>query len=214
MMPTSIKGAMGTPVVSDLITAVGKTAVSRLIEVEVVKLAAALSVGSSLDNYKVQLIATQMVEFFPNESIGDFKACFFRASAGQYGDIFRLDGIVVRKFMEKYLDEKYETVEQQLMKEKDNLYKSPDKPEPSDFNVYKEFLKVHGAGVGQKVPGLTREDVLRNGQSEPPKKKSTGHPPTSDEYFREWQSKQVEHRRKFLKDKYPNATDEEINEMI
>jgi len=219
MMPTTIKGAMSMPVVCDLIKSVGKPAVSRLIEFELAKLSAAVSVGCNLDNYKVQLIATQLIEFFPNESIADFKVCFFRASAGQYGDIFRLDGIVVRKFMEAYLDEKYQTVEEQLMKEKDNLYKAP--VVQSDFNVYEEFLKVHGTGVGNKIPAISREEVLRNGQSEPPKKPSTGHRPMSPEEVEAWHAEKAkslaaakERRLAELREKHPTLTIEEINRLL
>lgn len=203
LMPTTIKGAMTMPVVCDLIKSVGKPAVSRLIEFELAKLSAAVSVGGNLDNYKVQLIATQLIEFFPNESIADFKVCFFRASAGQYGDIFRLDGIIVRKFMEAYLDEKYQTVEEQLMKEKDSLYKAPVKGKSTDFNVYEEFLKVHGTGVGNKIPSISREEVLRNGQSEPARKASTGALPMTFEETEKW-----------YREKFPTATEEEIQRLI
>lgn len=221
MMPTTIKGALQAPVVCDLVLSVGKVAVSRLIELELVKLASAVSVGGSLDNYKVQLIATQLIEFFPNESIADFKVCFFRASAGQYGDIFRLDGIIVRKFMESYLDEKYQTVEEQLMKEKDNLYKSPEKSKATDFNVYEEFLKVHGTGVGNKIPSISREEILRNGQSEPPKKPSTGHRPMTPEEVQAWHDQKAKsleeaksRRIAELRDKHPTLTQEELNRLL
>lgn len=220
LMPTTIKGAMSMPVVCDLIKSVGKPAVSRLIEFELAKLSAAVSVGGNLDNYKVQLIATQLIEFFPNESIADFKVCFFRASAGQYGDIFRLDGIIVRKFMEAYLDEKYQTVEEQLMKEKDNLYKAPEKGK-SDFNVYEEFLRVHGTSVGNKIPSISREEILRNGQSEPPKKPSTGHRPMSPEEVEAWHAEKAknlaaakERRLAELREKHPTLGMDELNRLL
>lgn len=218
-LPTTIKGAIETPVVNDLVVAVGKASVCRLIEVELVKLAAAVSVGGSLDNYKVQLIATQLIEFFPYESVGDFKVCFFRASAGQYGDIFRLDGIIVRKFMEKYLEEKYEYRDKQNEKRKKEEPTSLPKPPEEGTEGYDLFKKwAEDLQKTAKQPMYTpdelgkfkkdaatdrvkmiKQNILGSKAAAPP----TGQMPMTLEETEQWYRK-----------KYPTATEEEIQRLI
>lgn len=144
-----------------------------------IKTAALVSVGNKLNDAQVQFISTHLVDLFQNETLADFKICFQRGCMGQYGDIFRLDGIILRKWMEQYLDEKYQVVETNLMNEKDNPYKPT--PEPKGYQVAsddsaKEWLRQWREEVekveGNKTPAMSREDILKWGQSEPPKRKS------------------------------------------
>lgn len=214
-MPNTIKGALETPVVNDLVKAVGKPAVSRLIEFELAKLAGAVSVGGSLDNYKVQLIATQLIEFFPNESIADFKVCFFRASSGQYGDIFRLDGIVIRKFMESYLDEKYQAVEDKMMKEKDDHYK-PQVQKQGTGEGY-EMFKKWAADLQKSASSGIRTISQKEIDVEGGKKAVAGYPITFESYHEQRAHESAAFKEQWLNDmrkKYPGLSDEQLNTMI
>lgn len=83
-----------------------------------------------------------------------------------------MDGIVLRTWMEKYLDEKYQVIEDKLMKEKDktpydNIPKSEQGP---GFQLAKEYVEKLLAG--NKVPGMSEEEIKKNGQKDPPKKQS------------------------------------------
>lgn len=141
----------------------------RFIEFELIKMSSLISVGNNLNNAQVEFIATQLVGMFPNESLADFKLCFQRGTIGQYGDIFRMDGIVLRKWMEKYLDEKYTVVEEELRKAKDNPYDLPAKEEEGPgYKAFKEYAK--SLTMGAKVPGLTDADHRKYGKEQPAKK--------------------------------------------
>jgi len=135
-----------------------------------------VSVGGNLNDAQVQFIATQMVEMFPNESLADFKLCFQRGCIGQYGEIYRMDGIVLRGWMEKYLDEKYTVVEDHLMKEKEQFKKEYTPEQGKDwFKVWKDSID---SLPNKKVFPLTDEEIKKEGQEKP---KATPHPMTSIE---------------------------------
>jgi hypothetical protein len=181
-LPKTIQDAIGSPRINDLVSIHGKAQVRLCVEYELIKTNALVSVGNKLNDAQVQFIATQLLEFFPNETLADFKICFERGCIGQYGEIFRLDGIVIRKWMEQYLDEKYQVVETNLMNEKDNPYQTAEpEPKPENYKVAsdesaKEWLRQWREEVekaeGNKTPAMSREDILKWGQSEPPKRQS------------------------------------------
>src|SRR5687768_10746280 len=98
ILPSTLKNALGQPPICDLERVVGRTQIVRYIEFELVKMSSLISVGGNLNDAQVQFIATQMVEMFPNESLADFKLCFQRGCIGQYGEIYRMDGIVLRQW--------------------------------------------------------------------------------------------------------------------
>jgi len=172
LLPRKISLATKEPPICDVIKITGNAAVVRFIEFELVKMSALVSVGNNLNDMQVQFIATQLVEMFPNESLVDFKLCFERGCIGQYGEIFRMDGIVLRKWMEQYLGEKYEVIEDELRNAKDNPYELPDKAdEGPGYKAFKEWAKT--LQMGTKVPGMTDADHRKYGQEKPAKKEST-----------------------------------------
>lgn len=181
-LPTTIEKAIGQPVVKDIVKAIGKGKVVLFIKAELMRLSKRISVSGNINPEQLEFISTQLVEFFPNESLADFKLCFERGCMGQYGDIYRMDGIVLRKWMEQYLDEKYQVVETNLMNEKDNPYQTAEpEPKPENYKVAsdesaKEWLRQWREKVekaeGNKIPAMSREDILKWGQSEPPKRQS------------------------------------------
>jgi hypothetical protein len=82
----------------------------------------------TLQDTQIPLIASQLIELFPNETLEDFVMCFKRGATGFYGPIFRLDAPVLIEWMRGtddrgkrkggYLDEKYSLIEAQLDKER------------------------------------------------------------------------------------------------
>ena len=211
-LPSTVKAATKEPPLCDVIRVSGKSAVIRYIEFELIKMNALISVGNKLNDSQVQFIATQMIEFFPNESLADFKLCFQRGTMGQYGDIFRMDGIVLRKWMEQYLDEKYQVIEQELMTERDTIHTQ----QKSEINVYEYWMKYNNLKEGIKpVPQISDESVLSEGQSEPPKKKGTSWPVSTPDKQAEIQAK-IELGRKIheLSKVHPGKSLDELKAMV
>lgn len=169
LLPSKIHAAINEPPICDLIKVAGNSIVVRYVEFELIRMSSLISVGNNLNNAQVEFIATQLVEMFPNESLADFKLCFQRGSIGQYGEIFRMDGIVLRKWMEKYLDEKYTVVEEELRKAKDNPHKLPEKAEEGPgYKAFKEYAK--SLTMGMKNPGMTDADYRKYGKEKPAKR--------------------------------------------
>ncbi len=168
-MPSTVKQAIGQPPICDLVKVTGKASIVLYIQFELIQLSQLISVSGNLTNSQIEFIAVQLVDYFPGESIADFKICFQRGAIGQYGEIFRMDGIVIRKWMEQYLDEKYTIVEEELKKSPDSSMYKPQEVKTHDEKHSEHlanWLKVVG-GTGHKVPGMTDEDTRRYGQEKP-----------------------------------------------
>lgn len=171
LMPSKISEAIKQPSLSDLLKIVGKGKIVIFLKLELAKLSDRISVGNNLNGAQLEFISTQLVDYFPGESLADFKICFERGCMGQYGEIYRMDGIVIRKWMEQYLDEKYTIVEEELKKSPESMYR-PEEVKTQDERHTDWLNKWQSAigGVGNKVPGMSDEEIKRNGQKEPPKK--------------------------------------------
>lgn len=211
-LPSTVKAATKEPPLCDVIRVSGKSAVIRYIEFELIKMNALISVGNKLNDSQVQFIATQMIEFFPNESLADFKLCFQRGTMGQYGDIFRMDGIVLRKWMEQYLDEKYQAIEQELMTERDTIHTQ----QKSEINVYQYWMEHNNLKEGiRPVPQISNESVLTEGQSEPPRKLAISREYSTKEFAEQQNAKiilgnKIEAFRKL----HPDKSFDELKAMV
>jgi hypothetical protein len=209
ILPSTLKNVVGQPPICDLERIVGRNQIVRYIEFELVKMSALVSVGGNLNDSQVQFIATQMVEMFPNESLADFKLCLQRGCIGQYGEIYRMDGIVIRKWMEQYLEEKYTVVEDHLMKEKEQFNKTYTAEEGKDwFKVWKESIDKL---PGKMVPELTQEEIQREGKVKPVIEPYVRSEVERLNYANEMKIKMRECRRKFFLDAFPDATEEEVH---
>lgn len=173
LLPRKVTQVTKEPPICDVIKITGQGAVVRFVEFELVKMSALVSVGNNISDLQVQFIATQLVEMFPNESLADFKLCFERGCIGQYGEIFRMDGIVLRKWMERYLEEKYIIIEEELRKEKAGEYHQAIPP-AEEGPGYREFVAyANSLREGSKVPGMTDADHRKYGQENPVRKSAT-----------------------------------------
>jgi hypothetical protein len=212
ILPSTLKNALGQPPICDLERVVGRTQIVRYIEFELVKMSSLISVGGNLNDAQVQFIATQMVEMFPNESLADFKLCFQRGCIGQYGEIYRMDGIVLRQWMEKYLEEKYSIVEDVWAKQKEAEKK------PIQSETENDWLKVWKEAV-DKLPhqhrfDLTDEEIRKEGQSRPTPIEYKPSVVAQAESVASHREKVNQARRKYFLAAKPDATEEQIEAYI
>lgn len=187
-MPTKIEGTFDEPKVREVILAIGEDSVVFQVRFELVQLAALMSVGGNLNDAQSKFIAKQLVDMFPNETLADFKLCFQRGAIGLYGDIQRMDGITIGGWMKLYLDEKYQVLEDKMMREKDShpyqlssaekVAHAPIKdgmPAPPEVaQKYIDELKENFKSTKKEI-GLTKEEIKELGKEDPPMRKSTSY---------------------------------------
>ena len=209
LLPKTIKEALEEPPISEIVKVTGRGQVVRFVEFELVKMSALVSVGGNLNDAQVQFIATQLVELFPNETLGDFKLCFERGCIGQYGEIYRMDGIVLRKWMEQYLDEKYQTKED-LHKSEMQQHNKQIVPENTEKDWHKIWLDSLPPD-GRKIPDIPQAEINAEGQPKP--KKPVYVPP--DAFFQKEQNERIRSaRKKYFLERNPDAEEEEVQAYL
>lgn len=164
MIPKKIKDALNFPPICDVEKVIGRGKIVLFIKAELIQLSSLVSVSGNITPEQMEFIATNLVEMFPNESMADFKLCFERGCMGQYGEIYRMDGVVLRGWLEKYLDEKYQVIEQELRAEK-KTEESADYSGPG-YEKFKQFAKELQDGL-KKVPGIADKEIRKYGQEKP-----------------------------------------------
>jgi len=171
LLPTKIEQAIHEPKLFEMVQATNETSVLRQLEYELIILASLMSVGGNLNKAQVPFIARQLYDLYPKESLADFKICFERGAMGHYGDIQRLDGITLRGWIDTYMEEKYQVLEDTLMREKDEIYAKVDHSKPlidvdKLLNDYK--LEIKGTPGNARID-LTEKEIKEEGQERPKK---------------------------------------------
>lgn len=197
-MPDRIQDALEFPVVREVLEVAGHGAVQRYVEFELIKLAALINTGGNLTDIQVSFVAEALIREYPNETLADFRLCLQRAAIGKYGDVFRVDPIVIGKWMKLYLDEKYQVAEDELMKSKEDFksqYDWRDKGEGFNHDFVRkklmEWRQTVEAAEIKFVEGKTERARRGTGYKDP-------HPP-------EWHDMRDKIRRvasEFYKDRY------------
>lgn len=204
------------PKVWEMIQATSEKTVCGFIEFELIKLAERINVSGNLTDAQVQTIAYDLSTCYPNETIADFKICFDRASAGHYGKIFKLDGIEVGIWVRAYLDEKYQIMENQLLKEKDEHHNRViSSMQDTDWlQLWKESIegpelekpKSQNMAFLEHLRGMTQNEIERKGQAIPDK---DFYPKTSDREV----VKKILHV-EYIKQNYDARTGDKLTEWI
>lgn len=123
LLPSTVEEACkGTPI-QMLTAAVGEKRIEAFIAFELTMLASMVNVDQrlNLQPHQIPVIAQELMKNFKTENLADFHVCFRRGSMGFYDDkLLRLDGAVIMQWMFKYLEEKYQVVENNLNAKKEN----------------------------------------------------------------------------------------------
>lgn len=190
-LPSRIEQVFDVPKIWEMVHATGETNVQGFIEFELIKLAERINVSGNLTNAQIQDIARHIVKQYPNETIADFKICFERAANGNYGKIFKLDGIEVGLWITAYLDEKYKVMEDQLMKEKETYKNEVYRSDSEWLRLWKESIEKTDSEGGvktqsqnmailQNLRAMTDKEVKEEGKEKPK------HKPHINGYTREY----------------------------
>jgi hypothetical protein len=207
-VPNKISDLLDCEPIESLIRHSSQDSVQAYLEAEIIKLAANFNGNPALNikTYQVPLIAEQLIENYKWESIEDFTLCFRRASAGLYGEIYRIDGAVIGQWFSCYLDEKYDALEQAKAKIKHQEKAQPVKDVVDGSKYIKQILE--NLGVPNKEHGPREETEFQRHKLENPPIE------TPKENVIARLAKLRECQERAIRDKYPQATEEEILNLL
>jgi hypothetical protein len=219
-VPNKISELLECEPIQSLISHAGSDRVKAYLEAEIIKLALNFNGNPALNlkDYQVPVIADQLIENYKWESIEDFTLCFRRASAGLYGEIYRIDGAVIGQWFSRYLDEKYDALEQKKAKEK-----HPDKTVDL-LKITQEQAEKYGPGSEfyKEAQRIAEELIGKSTKEHGPREETEfqrhklENPPieTPKENVIARLAKLRECQERAIRDKYPLASEEEIKQMI
>lgn len=211
LMPRQISKVLDQPKIRELILMIGATKVYEQVFYELQVLRDLISVDDRLNmkDSQMQFISERLIVNYPNESIADFKICFQRGASGEYGNIFRLDPIIIGDWMKKYLEEKYQYQEDKLMSEKDNMYDPIESTEIQKANTsfwLKEWENSIKNIETKAISPLSDKEIKEEGQEKPKRKVYIPDPHS----LIQTQKKIRECQEKTVRERHPEFTDEEV----
>jgi hypothetical protein len=118
LLPRAFREIYAHPKICEQVTALGSVKVKTMIEFQLARLASLMVTGGNLNDTLVDFIAGELMDMYPTESVADIKLCLERGAMGRYGEIQRMDGVTIGVWMQKYLDEKYEELEKNIEKKR------------------------------------------------------------------------------------------------
>lgn len=172
-VPRTVKDALDCPPVQDLVNHGARiNELEACLAVEIARIANLLTVGGNLRQGQSLEIARTLIADYPGESLQDFCLCLRNGVKGAYGDIFRFDILVINQWFKKYLEEKYNALEERLMKEKDDLYKAnnfhkPEAADPVSHQMWLDKLKEAVSSNKSQVHKMTEAEIRIEGQEKP-----------------------------------------------
>jgi hypothetical protein len=208
LLPTTIEGALDATPMHMIAKVIDPVKVESFIAYQLTRLATLVNVDQRLNiqPHQVRFIAQALMENFSYESLADINLCLKRGAMGFYGEIYRIDAAVITGWMQNYLDEKYDALEQRQKKAK-KQDKSERKSDAVDGSKYIAEM-LENLGVQQKEHGPREETEYQRHKLENP------HPVTPPEEVEKKLARIRELQIKALRDKHPGASDEEINHLL
>ena len=196
--------------IASLISHAGGQRVEQYVAAEIVKLAANVNINPTLNikSHQIPTIAQGLIENYKWESLEDFTLCFRRAAAGLYGEIYRVDAAVIGQWFSRYLDEKYDALEQKKKKENGNS------------DDWKPLVKKYTPGYGKSVMQKYLEDLgVKTEQGNSAKdneyqRVKLEYTPKGTEYLEQVNERIKDGQRKALIAKYPDANQETIEQIL
>jgi hypothetical protein len=124
----TIADSIQAPTLKVLEKQYGKDDLATLVSFMILQTARFFNLGNNLSEEQALETAYLMLQNYPHETIEDFTLMFREAKKGKYGELYnRLDGQIIFKWMEKYLEEKAIYREKQHQKQKaSNPVQEPD----------------------------------------------------------------------------------------
>jgi len=119
-LPRTFQEVYDQPKVFEQVLAIGIAPVKAMIEFQLARLASLMTTGGNLNDILTDFISGELMDMFPNESIADIRLCLERGAMGRYGEIQRMDGATIGRWMVKYVDEKYSEDEVRRRQSKNN----------------------------------------------------------------------------------------------
>jgi hypothetical protein len=177
LLPLKIEDALDATPICMIEKVIDPLKIEAFIAYHLIHVSAMINVDTrlNLQPAQVKFIAQSLRENFSYESLADINLCLKRGAMGFYGDIFRIDGAVIMGWMEKYLDEKYDALEQRKAKEK-----HPDKAKPVKQVVDgSKYIKQMLENLG--VPNDPPKDNAKENAYQRHKVESQHHVTTADE---------------------------------
>lgn len=180
LMPNDPAKIEGIPVIKEMLLAGSN--VAGFVEGELIRLSAMVNVSGNLVDPQPEIIAASLIRDYPNETVADFKICFEMGAAGKFGNIFRLDGIVIGEWVEKYISFKYQRLEDRLYEHKDQPYDIA-KQDPKGAREWLDKWKQSISEVEdtKKIRALSADEIMKEGK-EKKKTASLGFKPPSREF--------------------------------
>ncbi len=155
--------------ISQLEKYVERREIKAVIDMHLTALVKSLNLKWTLSDQQIKPIVEDLLYKYPNESLEDFLLVFRKARMGEFKDengnttIYRLDGAVIFGWMEQHLAQKYEVLERNLYREKDQVHNAYKKAEKDYLQVWRESLELldeEDRKAGKK-PSTPKTDMLR-----------------------------------------------------
>lgn len=174
LMPNKMELAIkGTPI-CNITKAIDPIKVEAFVAFALTKEVAMMWNGDSrlnLQSHQIPIVARTLIMRYESESLADFTLCFRRGVMGYYNNdqdkLLRIDGSVIMSWMAKYMDEKYQIIEGDLMRQKDEFYKQVEPIKNSDRDYLQEWLDALKDDGMKGVIKLTEKEILQEGQDKP-----------------------------------------------
>lgn len=212
-VPRSIADVLECPPVLELINQ-GATVndLEACLAVEIAKAANMLTVGGNLRQGQSVEIARTLIADYPGESLQDFCLCLRSGVKGAYGDIFRFDILIIHEWFKRYLEEKYQVVEDKLMSEKENIYAKVDYQQ-SDRDWLGEWQEAVNGGM-KEVPKLSEDEIKNEGQEKPKRKIHEYNASEAEIRMREHLEKIFQAQELTVRERHPDWNEEQIQARL